>query len=73
VWHGPGLNNWDWSLFKSFKVTETHKLEFRAEMFNLWNHTQFGMPNFSIGSTSFGRITAARDPRLTQLALRYMF
>jgi len=73
VWHGPGLNNWDWSLFKSFKVTETHSLEFRAEMFNLWNHTQFGMPNFSIGSTAFGRITAARDPRLTQLALRYTF
>jgi len=73
VWHGPGLNNWDWSLFKSFRITETHRLEFRSEFFNLWNHTQFGQPNASISSSAFGRITTANEPRLIQLALKYMF
>jgi hypothetical protein len=73
VWAGPGLNSWEWSLFKNFKITETHRLEFKVEMFNLWNHTQFFAPNVNIGSTAFGRITTARDPRLTQLAMKYSF
>jgi len=77
VWHGPGLNNWDWMLFKSFRITETHSLTFRTEMFNMWNHTQFNNPGSTtgatIGSTTFGRITSARDPRILQFSLRYMF
>jgi hypothetical protein len=73
VWHGPGLNNWDWMLFKNFKITETHSLAFRTEMFNMWNHTQFNAPIGSIASTAFGRITSARDPRIIQFSLRYMF
>jgi hypothetical protein len=37
----PGINNWDLSLFKRFPITENHRLEFRAEMFNAFNHPQF--------------------------------
>jgi hypothetical protein len=37
----PGLNNWDISFFKRFPITENHSLEFRAEMFNAFNHPQF--------------------------------
>ena len=73
VFHGPGLNNFDFSIFKKFRISESHSLEFAAQVFNLWNHVMFNNPSGNIGSSTFGRITTARDPRLTQLALKYMF
>jgi hypothetical protein len=73
VLHGPGLVNFDLSIAKEFSITESQKITFRAESFNLFNHTNFLNPNGSIGSSSFGRITTARDPRLTQLTLKYSF
>ena len=39
--HGPGINNWDMALLKDTKLTETLDLQFRAEFFNIFNHTQF--------------------------------
>ena len=41
VLRAPGLNNWDLAVFKRFPITENHRLEFRAEMFNAFNHPQF--------------------------------
>jgi hypothetical protein len=73
VFHGPGLNNWDLSVFKRFKIAEGHNLEFSTQVFNLWNHVMFNNPSGNIGSSTFGRITSARDPRLTQLGLKYWF
>ncbi|MBI3693885.1 MAG: carboxypeptidase regulatory-like domain-containing protein [Acidobacteria bacterium] len=73
VFHGPGLNNWEFSIFKRTKISESHKLEFRAEFFNMWNHTQFQNPDGGIASPNFWRVTTAQDPRLIQLGLRYMF
>ncbi len=73
VFHGPGLNNFDFSVFKRFRITESHSLEFTTQIFNLWNHVQFNNPSGNIGSSAFGRITGARDPRLIQLGLKYMF
>lgn len=73
VFHGPGLNNWDLSIFKRFRITEGHTLEFTTQIFNLVNHVMFDNPNGNIGSSAFGRITSARDPRLTQLGLKYWF
>jgi hypothetical protein len=73
IFHGPGINNFDFSLFKKFKIREGHSLEFAAQVFNVWNHVQFLNPSGNFGSTTFGRITSARDPRLTQLSLRYAF
>lgn len=73
VLSGPGLNNWDLAAFKRIKIHESHEVEFRAEAFNAFNHTQFSPPQGSIGSSTFGRITNTRDPRLMQLALRYQF
>lgn len=69
----PGLNNWDFSIGKRFSLSERHKLDFRAELFNIFNHTQFGFPSSVISSATFGRITSARDPRLVQLSLKYWF
>src|SRR5437764_9327407 len=41
---GPGFMEWNPSLFKNFKISERTKLEFRAESFNILNHTNFKLP-----------------------------
>jgi len=71
---GPGINNLDFSLLKRTSLTENKYLEFRADFFNIANHTQFINPdgNSSDGS-DFGRIKRARDPRLVQFALKFFF
>lgn len=71
---GPGIVNTDLSVQKTFTVQEGKTLEFRTEMFNVFNHTQFLNPdgNFSDGS-NFGRVTRARSPRQIQLALKLHF
>ena len=79
---GPGFQNWDFSLFKSFAVNERSRFEFRAEFFNAFNHTnpEFADPNTTneniateLGSTGFGQAQAARDPRFIQFALKFYF
>jgi hypothetical protein len=74
VFHGPGLNNIDLAVFKTLRLFETHKLEFRSDFFNFANHTQFAAPNTSIASPVFGRVTGTQaEPRVVQLSLRYLF
>ena len=73
LFHGPGINNWDFSVIKRTKVTEGQDVEFRADFFNLANHAQFNNPNGSVGSAAFGRITGTSNPRLIQFALKYKF
>jgi hypothetical protein len=70
---GPGLVNFDASLFKNFNFTEAKRLQFRAEVFNLFNHPQFLLPGQTIGTASFGVITSARASREMQLALKLYF
>jgi len=71
---GPGINNVDMSFQKAIPFSETIHGEFRAEFFNLFNHTQFLNPdgNFSDG-LDFGRVTHTRDPRQIQFALKVAF
>jgi len=69
----PGLNNWDLSLFKITQINERVGLQFRAEFFNAWNHAQFGVPNMSVVSPTFGQILSARDPREIQFALKLLW
>jgi hypothetical protein len=73
VFHGPGITTVDLALTKRFRIAEQHHVELRGEAFNLLNHTNFNNPSGNIGSSTFGRITSAKDPRLIQLTLRYMF
>jgi len=54
-------------------VKERVALQFRAEFFNLFNHTQWAGVNTSFGAAAFGQVTSARDPRITQLGLRLLF
>ena len=72
VLNGPGVENWDIGLAKSFPLwRETNRLQFRAEMFNAWNHAQFQPPEGNAGAgANFGRISASRAPRLIQLAMK---
>jgi hypothetical protein len=73
---GPGLVNFDWSLFKNFAVNERWKVQFRWENFNVLNHPNFNNPNsqFIPGSTNFGNITSTRtDMRQMQMALKLLF
>ena len=73
---GPGLVNFDWSLFKNFTITERMKLQFRWETFNTLNHPNFGNPGstFIPGATNFGNITGtATGMRQQQLGLKFLF
>ena len=70
---GPGYANWDFSVLKSIPLTESKEFQFRAEFFNLFNHPNFRLPDSDISSPNFGIIQAAQDPRLIQLALKFLF
>lgn len=70
---GPGLTAVDFGLLKNFNFREHHRVQFRAEFFNLLNQTAFGNPNTTFNNAQFGRITTAGSPRVIQLALRYNF
>jgi hypothetical protein len=70
--HGPGLNNWNIALLKTTKITESKELQLRFEGFNVFNHAQFQNPTGEINST-FGVVTSARDPRIMQVAAKFLF
>jgi hypothetical protein len=77
VLRGPGIANYNFALLKKTPITERFKLEFRGEIFNLFNRVQFGQPNTVIttaANPTTGFITAQiNQPRLIQLALRVLF
>jgi outer membrane receptor protein involved in Fe transport len=70
---GPGINNWDISFLKDTKITESKKVEFRAEFFNAFNHAQFLNPDAAGFSGTFGQISQTRGPRLIQFGLKLYF
>ena len=70
--HGPGVNNWDFAVLKSTQLNERFALQFRAELFNIWNHAQFLAPS-GVTSSSFGSVSAAAPPRIGQLSLKLNF
>jgi len=70
---GPGINNWDFTIQKNTPVSERVTTQFRAEFFNLFNHTQFYNPIGNSSSPQFGQIVQAKPPRLIQFAFKVMF
>jgi hypothetical protein len=69
---GEGIKNIDFGIFKDFAVTESSKLQFRAEFFNFTNTVRFATPFSAVGDGSFGLVTTqANSPRRTQIAVRY--
>jgi hypothetical protein len=86
VLRGPGINNFDISLMKNFKLTESKSLQFQSNFFNAFNHVQFFSPTLQAGaiggSGSFGQVTTDatgssspyyRGPRIIQFALKFFF
>lgn len=70
---GPGTVRTDISAFKRFNLHEQWNLLYRAEIFNLFNNTNLGNPNGTLGNANFGRITSADIPRQVQMALKLEF
>jgi outer membrane receptor protein involved in Fe transport len=77
---GPGFNNTDFSVIKRTHLTESQIIEFRWEVFDIFNHANFGQPGRVVGSANFGQITNTRFPtgdsgssRQMQFALKYKF
>jgi hypothetical protein len=74
--HGPGILNFDISLLRSFRITESKALQLRIESFNTFNHANFFGPaavQGNIDSPLFGQVVKAADPRILQLALKFTF
>jgi len=62
------------ALLKNTRIRESVNLQFRAEAFNLFNHTNFQTVGTTLTTIStFGHVTAVRDPRILQLALKLNF
>jgi hypothetical protein len=70
--HGPGINNFDIGMTKRLPITEAKVLEFRGEFFNIFNHAQFLNPSGDIDG-NFGIVTNARDPRIGQLSIKFVW
>ena len=68
-----GLNNWDMAINKRFRLAERARLEFRTELFNTWNHTQYLQFDNTLQDIGFGTWTGARPPRIIQFALKLIY
>jgi len=82
ILYGPGINNWDLAISKRFPLfSERRFVQFRTELFNAWNHTQFSGQNATARfdkngvqtDPNFGAYTAAFKPRNIQLSLKVVF
>jgi Carboxypeptidase regulatory-like domain len=70
---GPGINSWDMSLFKTFAASDRVNIQFRAESFNAFNHTNFDVVNTQFGAGNFGQVTSSRTARVVQFGLKVEF
>ena len=81
----PGINEWDLSLYKNFRVTERMNFQLRWETFNTFNHTQWAAVNTGLSlpnpgmamqpanKGTFGEVSDTRDPRTMQIAVKFLF
>lgn len=70
---GPGLNNTDITFSKRVSISESKYFQFRTDIFNIANKTQFNNPDGNFTDSTFGQILSGRDPRLVQFALKFYF
>ena len=71
--HGPGVENWDVIIDRTFKFREHLRLDFRTEFYNAMNHANYNNPNTQLTARNFGVITAARDARVVQFSFRIFY
>ncbi len=70
---GPGYADWDFAALKSFRVGESKQIQFRSELFDILNRTNFRLPDCDISSPTFNHILEAQAPRQVQFALKFMY
>jgi hypothetical protein len=70
---GPGFADIDASAMKTFVLTESFHVQFRAESFNILNHTNLAVPIADLSSPNFGKVLQSSPPRLTQFAIKLIF
>jgi hypothetical protein len=70
---GPGYADWDFAALRNFRVTESTQFQFRAELFDVLNRTNFRLPDCDISSPTFNHILEAEAPRQVQFALKFMY
>jgi hypothetical protein len=70
---GPGYANWDFAALKNFRVMESKQFQFRAELFDFLNRTNFRLPDSDISSPTFNHVLASQAPRQVQFALKFMY
>jgi hypothetical protein len=73
IMRGPGMVNFDFTLAKNFRVSDHRSVQFRTELFNAFNHPNFGPPNIMRDSTGFGQILTAANARIIQFGLKFYF
>jgi hypothetical protein len=66
-------NQWDINLAKDFRLGDRMRLEFRTEVFNLWNHTQFNQFDNTVNNPTFGTWRSASAPRIVQFGLKLVY
>ena len=69
----PGNITINMGVTRKFQVRENQAIEFRAEAFNIPDHADLGNPTLTLTNAKFGQIQSASDPRIMQLALKYVF
>jgi hypothetical protein len=73
ILEGPGFGTVNMSLLKNTRITEHADLQFRVEAFNLFNRTNFDLPDNFVGDPAFGSIQSAGSPRHIQFGLKLLF
>jgi Carboxypeptidase regulatory-like domain/TonB dependent receptor len=73
IMRGPGVANFDFSFAKNFHVNDRRYFQFRTELFNAFNHPNFGPPNIMRDSSGFGQILSAAPARIVQFGLKFYF
>ena len=70
---GPGYQNINLGLLKNISLSGDARLQLRAEAFNLFNHSNFNLPDAYVGSPTFGRVVSADSPRRCQFGVKVIF
>ncbi|HEX6880149.1 MAG TPA: adenylyl cyclase, partial [Terriglobales bacterium] len=73
VVRGPGYQRWDLSVAKIFGIREDMNIQLRGDFINAWNHTNWDTVSTATTASTFGQVTAARDPRTVQIGLKFNF
>lgn len=70
---GPGIQEWDLSMFKRFDFKERYSFQIRGDAFNAFNHPNFDGVSTTFGAGNFGQVTSARQPRSMQVSAKFEF